>query len=106
MSIVVVKNQEYFATRHAKVKNLQPFCKDDLGHPDLWVILVLAAEIVAVDVLETAWVLIFSDNPERELVCTIAITTDNPSDNLLVLFPSLQLLGSQGVVCLLKGYQC
>ncbi len=60
----------------------------------------MAPKRVLVYVLETARVLILSNDPKWELVATISIVKDGESDPLLVLLTALKLLACKRVISL------
>ncbi len=72
--------------------------KKFLHHPSVAVVPVVAPKRVLVYVLETARVLILSNDPKREPVATISIAADGESDPLLVLLTALELLACQRVI--------
>jgi len=67
-------------------------------HLSVGVVLVLAPKHVLVYVLETARVLILSNDPKRELIATISIAVDGESDPLHVLLTALELLAYKRVI--------
>jgi hypothetical protein len=81
-----------------EVKPLEPLHKNFLCHPSVGVVPVLAPKRVLVYVLETAWVLILSNDPKRELVATISIAADGKSDPLFVLLMAFELLVCKRVI--------
>jgi hypothetical protein len=81
-----------------EVKPPEPLQKNFPHHPSVGVVPVLAPKCVLVYVLETARVLILSNDPKRELVATISIAVDGESDSLLVLLTALELLACKRVI--------
>jgi hypothetical protein len=81
-----------------EVKPLEPLQKNFPHHPSARVVSVLAPKRVLVYVLETAWVLILSNDPKREPVATISIATDGENDPLLVLLTTLEQLPCKKVI--------
>ncbi len=81
-----------------EVKPPKPLQKNFSRHPSAGVVPVLAPKRVLIYVLETAQVLIFSNDPKREHVATISIATDGESDPLLVLLTALRLLTCKRVI--------
>ncbi len=81
-----------------EVKPPEPLQKNFPRHPSIGVVPVLAPKHVLVYVLETARVLILSNDPKREPVATISIVTDGESDPLLVLLTALKLLACKKVI--------
>jgi hypothetical protein len=81
-----------------EVKPPEPLQKNFPRHPSARVVPVLAPKRVLVYVLETARVLILSNDPKREPVATISITADGESDPLLVLLTALELLACKRVI--------
>ncbi len=81
-----------------EVKPPEPLQKKFLRHPSVGVVPVLAPKCVLVYVLETAWVLILSNDPKREPVATISIAANGESDLLLVLLTALELLVCKRVI--------
>jgi len=81
-----------------EVKPPEPLQKKFPHHPSAGVIPVLAPKRVLVYVLETARVLILSNDPKREPVATISIAADGKSDPLLVLLTALELLVYKKVI--------
>jgi hypothetical protein len=81
-----------------EVKPPEPLLKNFLRHPSARVVPVLAPKRVLVYVLETARVLIISNDPKRELVVTISIAVDGESDPLLVLLTALELFACKRVI--------
>jgi hypothetical protein len=73
-----------------EVKPPEPLQKNFPCHPSAGVVLVLAPKCILVYVLETAWVLILSNDPKREPVATISIAADGKSDRSLL--TALELL--------------
>jgi hypothetical protein len=74
-----------------EVKHPKPLQKNFPRHPSAGVVPVLAPKCVLVYVLETARVLILSNDLKREPVATISIAADGENDLLLVLFTALEL---------------
>jgi hypothetical protein len=81
-----------------EVKPPEPLQKKFPRYPSTGVVSVLAPKRVLVYVLETARVLILSNDPKREPVTTMSIVTDGESDPLLVLFTTLELLACKRVI--------
>ncbi len=81
-----------------EVKPLKPLQKNFPRHPNIGVVSVLAPKHVLVYVLETARVLILSNDPKREPVATISIVADGESDPLFVLLTTLELLACKRVI--------
>jgi hypothetical protein len=81
-----------------EVKPLEPLQKNFLHHPSVGVVPVLAPKRVFVYVLETARVLILSNDLKRELIATISIIADGESDSFLVLLTAFELLACKIVI--------
>jgi hypothetical protein len=81
-----------------EVKPPKPLQKKFPRHPSDGIVPVLAPKCVLVYVLETAWVLILSNDPKREPVATISIAADAESDPLLVLLTALEMLTCKRVI--------
>jgi hypothetical protein len=81
-----------------EVKPPEPLQKNFPRHPSAGVVSVLAPKRVLVYVLETAQVLILSNDPKREPVATISIAADGESDPLLVMLTALELLACKRVI--------
>jgi hypothetical protein len=81
-----------------EVKPLEPLQKNFPRHPSVGVVPVLAPKCVFVYVLETARVLILSNDPKREPIVTISIAIDGESDPFFVLFTALKLLVCKRVI--------
>ncbi len=83
-----------------EVKPPEPLQKNFPHHPNAGVVLVLAPKCVLVYVLETARVLILSNDPKRELVATISIAANGESDLLLVLLTAFEPFACKRVISL------
>jgi hypothetical protein len=73
--VVVVENQKDFAVGNMKVKCVQPLQEDDLRHLSLCITSISVAQAAKVNIFETTWIFVFSDDLEGELVRTISVTT-------------------------------
>jgi len=83
-----------------EVKPPEPLQKNFPRHPSAGIVPVLAPKCVLVYVLETARVLILSNDPKQEPVATISIAADGESGPLLVLLTALELLACKKVISL------
>jgi len=81
-----------------EVKPPEPLQKNFSRHPNVGVVPVLAPKCVLVYVLETAQVLILSNDPKREPVAPISIAAYGESDPLLVLLMTFELLACKRVI--------
>jgi len=81
---VVVQQKEDLATLHPAIKVQQPESKDVLGHPRLCIGVITSAQCIAVDTLETAWIQMFADDRQRNLLAVVRVCTNDKSDALLV----------------------
>jgi hypothetical protein len=102
MCAAVVHNQKNITPYHPRIKPFQPLKKDDLCHPGLRVVSVLASKVVLVDVFETTRVFVFANDKKWKLVQAISIAAHSQRETLLVLFASFKLLCGQGIVRLLR----
>jgi len=81
-----------------EVKPPKPFQKKFLRHPSARVVPVLAPKCVLVYVLETARVLILSNDPKWEPITTISIVANGESNLLLILLTAFELLVCKRVI--------
>jgi hypothetical protein len=81
-----------------EVKPPEPLQKNFPRHPNVGVVPILAPKRVLVYVLETARVLILSNDPKQEPVATISIVTDGKNDPLFVLLTAFERLACKRVI--------
>jgi len=92
MSATVVHNQNNITPCHPRIKPFQPLEKDDLCHPGLRVVSVLAPKAILVNVFEATRVFVFANDKKWKLVRAISIAAHSQHETLLVLFTSFKLL--------------
>ncbi|TPX49913.1 hypothetical protein SeMB42_g01490 [Synchytrium endobioticum] len=86
MSGAIVENEQHLPVGHAEVEVLQPFQEDVLRHPSFGVRAILASKVCPVDVLKAPEIGVLANDPEGNLVATIAVAADSDRDPFLVLF--------------------
>jgi len=62
MCAAIVHNQKNITPCHPCIEPFQPLEKDDLCHPNLQVVSVLASKVVSVNIFEAARVFVFAND--------------------------------------------
>jgi len=88
----VVQDQQHLAVCHPSIEVPQTLQEDDLRHPGLLVAAILTAKVLEIDMAEAARTGVLANDPEGDLVGTIANAADSQVDRFLVLLPPLKLL--------------
>jgi hypothetical protein len=83
---------------HPVIKVQQLELKDVLGHPCLCIGVITGAQCITVDTLEIAWIQVFADDHQQNLLVAVRIYANDKSDALLIDLPAFQLMGCQQVV--------